>query len=67
MRQWLVTIRAKHGLSQAEVAKRAKISQPSLCAIERGDLTPRPLTAMRIASVLGFDWTDFYPKEDTPQ
>ena len=68
MRQWLVEIRSKQGLSQAEVAKRAKISQPSFCAIERGDSTPKPGTAMRIAEVLGCQWTEFYQdKEGTAQ
>ena len=64
MRQWLISIRTRQGLTQAEVAKRARISQPSLCAIERGDLNPRPGTAMRIAAALGFDWTAFYPEKD---
>lgn len=47
-------------MTQAEVAEKAQISQPSLCDIERGHNTPKPDTAKRIASVLDFPWTKFY-------
>lgn len=60
MRTWLVDIRNNKGMTQAEVAEKAQISQPSLCDIERGNNTPKPDTAKRIASVLDFPWTKFY-------
>lgn len=64
MREWLVAIRNEKGLTQAAVAEKALISQPSLCAIERGDSTPKTETAMRIANILGFPWTDFYDRKE---
>lgn len=60
MRTWLVDIRNSKNMTQAEVAEKAQISQPSLCDIERGHNTPKPDTAKRIASVLDFPWTKFY-------
>ena len=63
MRDWLVAIRLSKGMTQAAVAEKAMISQPSLCAIERGESTPKTDTAMRLASVLGFAWTEFYERK----
>lgn len=60
MRNWLINCRKRKGLSQTELAKRAGISQPSYCAIEKSKTTPRPATAKRIAHELGFDWTKFF-------
>lgn len=60
MRTWLVAIREKQNMSQAEIARRVGISQPSMCAIEKGYNTPRPETAKKIADILGFPWTRFY-------
>lgn len=60
MRQWLIDIRNGQKLTQAAVAEKANISQPAFCDIERGVNDPKPETAMRIAEVLGFDWTRFY-------
>lgn len=60
MRDWLTKIRKKRGLTQAEVARKVGISQPSLCDIERGITSPRPDTAKKIAEVLDFHWTKFY-------
>jgi transcriptional regulator with XRE-family HTH domain len=60
MRDWLITIRKKQGLSQKEVSERIGVSQPSYCTIERGVTNPSVDTAKRIAEILGFDWTRFY-------
>ena len=60
VRSWLVDIRKAHNLSQAELARRVGIAQPSLWDIERGNNNPRPETAKRIAEILGFPWTRFY-------
>lgn len=60
MRDWLVAIRVAKGMTQAEVAEKAHISQPSLCDIERGINSPRPDTAKKIAEVLDFPWTKFF-------
>ena len=60
MRNWLIAIRKKRGLTQVEVAEKVGISQPSLCVIERGITSPRPDTAKKIAEVLDFPWTKFF-------
>ena len=62
MRHWLMAIRKNKGLSQAEVAKRANISQSYYAEIEtgaRGKGMKVPI-AKAIADVLEFEWTRFY-------
>ena len=59
---WLHKVRKERGLSQHEVSEQVGISQQYYSTIEsgkRGQSLPTP-TAKRIASVLGFDWTQFY-------
>ena len=58
MRQWLIEARGTR--SQESVAKDCGISQGHLSAIENGVRRPKPETAKKIASVLGFPWTRFY-------
>lgn len=60
MRTWLVILRKEKNMTQAELARRVGISQPSLFAIERGHNAPKPENAKRIAEILGFPWTRFY-------
>lgn len=63
-RAWLHMIRWSMGMSQAELAKAAGVSQRALSAYENGTQTPRPDAAMRLARVLpGVEWTDFYSVE----
>ncbi|WP_126425445.1 helix-turn-helix transcriptional regulator [Brevibacillus marinus] len=57
--QWLEALRLQQGLTQAEVARRAKIDRTYYTKIERGK-TPSVRVAMRIADALGFRWTLFY-------
>lgn len=67
MRKWLKEIREKKGLSQYEVAEKAKLSQSYYAGIEigvRGSKLPVE-TAKKIAEVLDFDWIKFY--EDDSQ
>lgn len=60
MRDWLVNLRKGKNFSQADVARAAKISQPSYSDIENGKSRPKPETAKKIAEVLCFDWTEFF-------
>ncbi|MBQ1281475.1 MAG: helix-turn-helix transcriptional regulator [Oscillospiraceae bacterium] len=46
-----------------EVGDRAGISESFYCMIENGERRPSVETAKKIASVLGFDWTLFYPDD----
>lgn len=62
MRKWLKNIRKELDLTQADVAKKAEISQNYYSTIElgeRGKKLPTE-TAQKIAAALGFDWQRFY-------
>lgn len=52
-------LREKVGLSQAEVAKKARVSQPMIARLESGDhrRTPTIETIHRILSILGYQLT----------
>lgn len=60
MRQWLVDAREKKHLSQADIARCAKISQVAYHYIETGKKNPRVSTAKRIAEALDIEWTRFF-------
>jgi len=46
-------LRARHGLSQAQLAYRAQTSQQALSKIEHGVVSPSVETLARLASVVG--------------
>lgn len=48
----LIAIRWAAGLTQAELAERARIGQGHLSRIERGINTPRPPTVRKLAQAL---------------
>jgi len=65
VREWLVKIREKQGLSQYGVAAKAGISQSFYSGIElgnRGNKLPVQ-TAKKIADALGFEWDMFYKEQ----
>lgn len=62
MRTWLRSIRELKQMSEKQVAKLAGISQPAYHMIECGQKNPSVPTAQKIARVLGFDWTLFFPE-----
>lgn len=64
MRDWLRKKRMDAHLSEAETARRAGIAQPFYHNIEMGIKNPSVDTAKKIAAVLNFDWTLFFPDED---
>lgn len=51
MKSRLKELRAKEGLNQSELAKRAKISRQTVSLIEREEYMPSLLIATRIARV----------------
>ena len=61
MRSWLRYMRETKRMSEKQVADLVGISQPAYHAIETGDRNPSVPTAQKIAQVLDFDWTMFYP------
>lgn len=63
MRDWLIAMREQKGFRQKYVAEKVGISPPSYCTIEKGKTRPTVETAKAIASVLGFDWTQFYEED----
>jgi ribosome-binding protein aMBF1 (putative translation factor) len=52
----IADLRAKAGLSQAELAKAAKVSQPLIARLERGDQRRAPTfdTIYKLLKVLGY-------------
>lgn len=49
----LVKLRRKHGLTQADVAERMGVSQPSVAKFERYDANPTQTTIQRYAMAVG--------------
>ncbi|HVC70507.1 MAG TPA: helix-turn-helix transcriptional regulator [Acidimicrobiales bacterium] len=54
--------RRRAGVSQAELARRAKTSQPSIARLEKGQVSPTVISLDRIARALGTELIiDFEP------
>lgn len=51
MRTRLKELRAREGLNQTELAKRAKVSRQTISLIEREEFIPSLLIAVRIATI----------------
>lgn len=62
-RHWLKQIRLAKGMEQKEVALKINKTQACYSFIESGDRNPTVEVAQRIADVLDFDWTLFFPKK----
>lgn len=60
--EFLQAARKEHNLTQAELAKQVGTTQEVISRIETGKRYPSPFLAQRIAAVLGFDWTEFFPE-----
>lgn len=64
----LAKARREKGLSQEQLAAKANISQSSVASYENGTRKPSPVTARRVASVLGLTieemWSMFYEDVD---
>lgn len=65
IRQWLIDAREGLGLTQTQVAAQAGVTTAHVFMIERGQRCPSPEVAQRIGSVLGIDWTLFFPHPTT--
>jgi transcriptional regulator with XRE-family HTH domain len=61
--QRITELRKMKGLSQEDLAKRVKISRPSLAQIELGNRTVDVLEFQRLSLVLGFSLDDFVSKD----
>jgi DNA-binding XRE family transcriptional regulator len=51
----VMELREKHGLTQAELAKRSGVDQGDISRIERGSAMPSERTLLRIADALDAD------------
>jgi DNA-binding XRE family transcriptional regulator len=51
----IVDLRGRHGLTQAELAKRCGMDQADISRIERGSTSPTSRTLLRIAEALDAD------------
>lgn len=60
MRQWLIIARKTKGLTQKEISEMIGISQSSYCMYERGESTPRPRNAKKLAKILGISPMVFF-------
>lgn len=53
-------IRKSLELTQEQLAQYAGVSQSLIVQLENGNRKPSVKVAKRIASILGFEWTDFF-------
>lgn len=53
MKTRLKELRARHNLNQTELAKLAKVSRQTISLIEREELIPSLLIAIRISKIFG--------------
>lgn len=60
---FLKTKRSKHNFTMRQVSEACGISESYYSMIENGERRPSVEIAKKIASVLEFDWTLFYPDE----
>lgn len=60
MRNWLIELRRKAGLTQEELATACGISRQYYSFIENGTRNCPVPTAKKIAEVLGFSWQKFF-------
>jgi len=63
MRNRLKEYREKAGLSQTELAWRAKMAGQNISAIERGTLAPWPRAKKALAEALKVTETELFPEE----
>lgn len=60
--EFLKVQRKAHNLTQVELAEQAGTTQAVISKIEAGKRRPSVDAAKRIAAVLGFNWTAFFPE-----
>ena len=56
-------IRKEKGMTQEELALEVGVGQSQIARYEANERAPKPAVAQKIAAVLGFNWTEFYPEE----
>lgn len=64
MRNRLKELRARDGLNQTELARKAKVSRQTISLIERGEYIPSLLIAVRIARIFTETVEDIFVFEE---
>lgn len=62
-REWLIQMREAKGLTRTDIIKKIGITQQAYNYIENNNRNPSVELAQKIADVLDFDWTMFYPRK----
>ena len=57
--------RAKKNITQADLARLAKVSRQTINAMELGKYVPSTVLALRLASIFGTEVTAIFTLEDT--
>jgi putative transcriptional regulator len=57
--------RAKKNITQAELAKLAKVSRQTINAMELGKYVPSTVLALRLAQIFGVEISDIFTLEDS--
>ncbi len=58
--EFAIEARKEKGMTQGDVADKARMTRASYCNIELGKRVPSVKLAKRIATVLDVDWTKFF-------
>ena len=67
MKEIMKAARAEKKLSQSALANEIGVTEQYIYYIEAGERRPSVENAKKIANVLGFDWTLFFPDSEVPQ
>lgn len=65
MRNLLKVERARHNLSQTDLATKVGVTRQTIYAVEQGEFMPSILLAFKIASVLQIAISELFIMEDT--
>lgn len=63
MRNWLIDLRHKMGISEAEAASRLGIKQPHYHRIEHGEGNPSVPLAMKIGKLYRVSWVRLFEEK----
>lgn len=64
MKNRIRVLRAEHNLSQADLAKKIRVSRQSINAIESGKYVPSTLLSLKMASVFNVDVSSIFSLEE---
>lgn len=57
---WLMELRERAGMTQADLAEATGLSRMTINTIESGRKPPSEQVAKKIAEVMNFDWLKFF-------